>query len=138
MYLRAGALSSLGIGAGLMYFMDPQRGARRRALLRDRVVHNAKLQAAATGAAGRDLAHRARGLGANLTHSLRRERPDDSLLVERVRARMGRVVSHARAIDVEASDGCVTLRGPVLHAEAARLLDAVRHVRGVRHVVDQL
>src|SRR5512146_520769 len=30
-------LVSLGLGAGLMYFLDPQQGNRRRALVRNRV-----------------------------------------------------------------------------------------------------
>jgi uncharacterized membrane protein len=132
------ALSSVGLGAGLMYFLDPKRGGRRRALVRDRIVHHAKLEAAATATAGRDIAHRARGVAARARRAVRRTQPDDRQLVERVRAQLGRVVSHARAIDVEACDGCVTLRGPVLHAEAANLLDAVRRVPGVRLVVDEL
>ena len=34
-----GSLIGLGAGAVLMFFMDPQRGRRRRALVRDQVVH---------------------------------------------------------------------------------------------------
>jgi hypothetical protein len=33
------ALGYLGLGAGLMYFLDPDRGRRRRTLVRDQMAH---------------------------------------------------------------------------------------------------
>jgi hypothetical protein len=64
--------------------------------------------------------------------------PDDLQLIERVRARMGRLVSHPHAIQVGANNGRVTLSGPVLRHEVARLLDAIRSVWGVSEVEDRL
>ena len=32
-------LGGIGLGAGLMYFLDPQQGRRRRALVRDQFTH---------------------------------------------------------------------------------------------------
>jgi hypothetical protein len=63
---------------------------------------------------------------------------DDTRLIERVRAALGRVCSHPRAIDVEAIDGEITLRGDVLGSEAEAVLAAVRSVRGVNDVFDDL
>src|SRR5690606_28971160 len=34
-------LIGMAMGAGMMYLLDPGRGARRRALIRDQVVHGA-------------------------------------------------------------------------------------------------
>jgi uncharacterized membrane protein len=62
----------------------------------------------------------------------------DEALVARVRAALGRVVSHPHAIDVEASGGHVTLKGPILAYEVRPLLRAVRRIPGVRAVSDQL
>ena len=86
------------------------------------------------------------GLGAGLMYLLdasqswRRRYPEtsDDKLVERVRSKMGRYVSHPRAIEVMAQDGCVCLRGPILTHEAKGLLNAVRSVRGVRELDIQL
>jgi hypothetical protein len=63
---------------------------------------------------------------------------DDATLIERVRARLGRVCSHPRAITVDAAEGNVTLRGPVLSSELDNLLATVAAVRGVRSVSNEL
>jgi uncharacterized membrane protein/osmotically-inducible protein OsmY len=135
---RGAVLTGLGIGAGLMYFLDPERGRRRRARIRDRVAHATTVAGDAAGATGRDVAHRASGVAARLRGTLGGREVDHRVLIERVRARLGRVVSHPRAIDVDAADGVVTLRGPILQAEVPRLLNAVERIRGVRDVVNAL
>jgi hypothetical protein len=135
---RGGVLAGLGIGAGLMYLLDPTGGRRRRALVRDRLTHAARLGSDAMGATRRDVAHRASGVAARVRGALRREAVDDQVLVERVRARLGRFVSHPHAIEVAADHGVVTVRGPILRAEAQQLLNAVGEVRGVQDVVSAL
>jgi hypothetical protein len=59
---------------------------------------------------------------------------DDSVMIERVRARLGRVASHPRAITVEACDGVVTLSGDVLADELSSIVSSVKSVRGVDEV----
>jgi hypothetical protein len=137
---RATLLAGLGLGfgAGLMYFLDPERGRRRRALARDRVVRVAHVGSDAMGATGRDVAQRVSGTTARLRGALRHVADDDAVVVERVRATLGRAVSHPRAIDVQVADGVVTLRGPIIQDEVSRLLRAVERVRGVREVVAEL
>jgi uncharacterized membrane protein len=136
---RGAVLTGLGLGVGLMYFLDPERGRRRRALVRDRLTHAARVGGDAVGATGRDVAHRTSGAGARLRRLVNRDsRADDRVLVERVRAQLGRLVSHPHAIRVDASDGIVTLRGAILEAEVPRLLSAVERIRGVRSVTSEL
>jgi osmotically-inducible protein OsmY len=138
----AGPVRWLGIGIGLgvagSALFAPGRGAARRAMLRDKLR-----------AVGSDLAHFAaqrarylRGRARGVLHEARArlvssEVPDD-ILVERVRAQLGRPLSHPRAIVVLADRGCVELRGPILAQEVAALLACVRGVRGVKQVVDRL
>jgi hypothetical protein len=64
--------------------------------------------------------------------------PDDDVLVERVRAKLGRVSSHPRAIDVYASTGEITLRGPILVREVDRVISTVAAITGVRSVQNEL
>ena len=135
---RGAVLAGLGLGASLMYLLDPERGRRRRALARNRIAHAARLSEDAIEATGRDVVHRASGATARLRGMRHREPADDRVLAERVRAKLGRLVSHPRAIDVVASDGVVTLRGPVLPAEVKRLIRKVNRIPGVQEVVSEL
>lgn len=133
-------LGSLGIGAGLMYLLDPERGRRRRATARGKAAHLLGAGGTALGRATRDLAHRSRGLAAEAGARLhwKHEPVEDRVLEDRVRSKMGRFVSHPHAIEVLADEGEVTLAGEILDSEVAGLLAAVRSVRGVRKVDDQL
>src|SRR5829696_2833645 len=131
-------LAAVGLGATAMYFLDPQRGRRRRHVISDKFVHAAKEARGAVGSTSRDLQNRAEGLAAVARRQLRQDRTEDEVLVERVRAALGRSVSHPGAIDVSAAQGRVTLRGQVLAREADALVAAVAQVRGVKDVVDDL
>lgn len=135
---RSALLAGAGIGAGMIYLLDPERGNRRRARLRDAAVHGATLTKRAVGTTGRDALHRASGTASTVRHLVRRDTGDDHVLEERVRAKLGRLASHPHAIDVLATDGTVTLSGPILEREAAGLLHAVRRVRGVADLIDGL
>jgi hypothetical protein len=121
-----------------MYFLDPDRGRRRRAVVRDRFAHAANTSSDALGSLGRDLSHRAAGVLARARGVLSRRPVDDDVLIERVRAKLGRVVSHPHAIAVNATGGSVRLRGSILDSELPRLMRAIGRVRGVRGVEHEL
>jgi hypothetical protein len=131
-------MSGVGLGAGLMYLLDPDSGGRRRAVARDKARHYAHAVGDAVGKTSRDLRHRTEGLLAQLRRLGAGPPPDDAIVIERVRSRMGHWVSHPRDIDVEAHQGRVILTGLVLAKEARKLLSAVASVRGVAEVEDHL
>lgn len=135
----AGIIGSLALGAIAMYAFDPDKGRRRRALARDKAYSLLIDTRHAAGVTRRDVAHRIEGLHAR-ARRLWTTRPtaDDLQLIERVRARMGRMVSHPHAIQVGALHGRVTLSGPILAHEAPSLVAAVRTVWGVHGVEDLL
>jgi len=131
-------LTAASIGAGLSYFFDPVVGNRRRALARDQINHFCNKTGNAADATWRDLQNRAYGLFAELTGAFSTDMADDDVLVQRVRSKMGRYVSHPAAIDVSAQSGTICLRGPILAHEVDDLFCAVRSVRGVRDIEDHL
>ena len=55
-------LTGVGVGAGLMYILDPDRGRRRRALARDKATSTWNRSEKYVGTMSRDLANRSRGL----------------------------------------------------------------------------
>jgi len=128
----------IGLGAALMYVLDPDRGRRRRALVRDQLVSAAHRAPDAVGATARDLSNRTRGLAAEVGSMLSSEEVSDEVLMARVRSKMGRVVSHPHAVEVTVERGCVTLSGPILAREVDDLLSCVSRVRGVAGVENQL
>ena len=132
-------IGSLGVGAIAMFFMDPQRGRRRRALVRDQVVRLTHRMRDAQRVTAADIANRGSGLRAMARRWLRRDRPaSDRDVTERVRARLGRVVSHPHAIEAAVRDGHVTLSGSILLEEVQPLVSAVKSVEGVHSVEDRL
>jgi len=130
----------VGIAAGVlaMYYLDPRAGRRRRALVRDRMVaagHDAsyfarrKAKRAADRLKGYLVAHRPGRLA----------RPEsDEQLHDRIRARLGHVMHHSRAVEVDVEQGRVRLRGHVLRHEMDRVIDEVRRMAGVGSVANQL
>lgn len=126
------SLGYLGLGAGLMYVLDPNRGRRRRALARDRIAHAVHVLSAATNTTARDLSHRVHGLLAECSHLFSRKEVSDEALEARVRSKLGRAVSHPHAIAAAVNQGHVTLSGPVLSGEVKGLLKRVSKIPGVR------
>ena len=131
-------IAGAGLGALAMFLLDPDRGGRRRALVRDKAALAARKTRDGAGAAARDVMNRTRGVAAATRGRFARGTVADDTLVERVRARLGRACSHPRAIDVHAADGEVTLTGPILSSEVDDVIAAVAAVRGVSGVVNAL
>jgi uncharacterized membrane protein len=86
----------------------------------------------------RDVVNRLRGAVAGARSLVTGEEPSDDVIVERIRSRLGRLVSHPHAIRVRVRDCVATLDGPVLASEVDRLLDAVCTVAGVTSVENRL
>ena len=139
--MRAGVGSCIGsfaggaaIGAGLMYILDPNRGRSRRAKLREKGIR-------AVHVAQREANKQLRNAGNHILGGVRElksfvvnrtvEIPED-ILIDRVRAQLGRDIRHMRMLDFSVEDGCVIVAGPVLRGEADKIRNRLRKIRGVR------
>ncbi|HUG93094.1 MAG TPA: SRPBCC family protein [Planctomycetaceae bacterium] len=131
-------LKGLGCGAGLMYWFDARQGRRRRARLRDRGVHLAHCASDFVDRGLRDLTNRLNGVVHDARCLFAADEADDRTIEERVRAKLGRYVSHPHAIQAAVHEGRVILSGPVLADEVDDLLAAVESVRGVQRVESRL
>jgi uncharacterized membrane protein len=131
-------LTGMALGAGAMYLLDPDRGTRRRALLRDKGVHAGHKLGDGLAATARDARNRTRGAAAELRLRFRKDQADDDVVHERVRSAIGRAVTHPSAITATVDQGRVTLTGHVLADEIDELLKQVEGVRGVDEVRNEL
>src|ERR1041385_8137433 len=127
-------IGGAGLGAALMDIFDPDRGKRRRALIRDKVEGAGNRLSDTADKMQRDLRNRAYGVVAEAKSIFRHDEVTDDVLVDRVRSRLGRIPVHIGAFDVSAKDGVVTLRGQILDDELPRVLRAARFVRGVKAI----
>lgn len=135
---RLDVIAGLGLGACLMYIFDPRVGRRRRAQARDKMIRFTHKAGDSIGVTSRDLKNRVIGLAAESRGFISRKEVDDDVLVDRVRSRLGPVVSHPSSIEVKAQNGKVILSGPILAREVDGLLSDVSSVPGVAEVENRL
>lgn len=127
MHMTLPLVSGAGLGAGLMYLLDPDRGRRRRALMRDKGLRWSRKSRKFVGSTQRDFQNRTKGMGA-----------DDRVLAERVRSKLGQFSRHPSAIDVHATNGAVTVSGPVLEDEYDAICHAIARIPGVAQIFNRL
>ncbi|HYL99657.1 MAG TPA: BON domain-containing protein [Blastocatellia bacterium] len=102
------------------------------------MTHEANKALHAASSTGRDAGNRLTGLLARAGSVFEPEDLDDSLIVERVRAKMGRVASHPHLVHVASSNGEVSLSGTVPANELDELISTASKVRGVIKVQSRL
>lgn len=132
-------LATMMFGAGVMYYFDGTSGRSRRKLLSDKAVHLFHQFEHFLEMTAKDSRNRARGVFWRARARLTQDYiADNDVLVDRVRSRLGRVVSHPHSIHVQAKDGAVRLSGMILKRELASLLAVVETTRGVKTVENNL
>lgn len=135
---RWALLAGIGIGAALMYFLDADRGTRRRHVLADKARRGLRVTGRELHDAAENAKNHTRGKVIELTHRFSDDEIDDGRLVERVRAELGHQVERARAIEVTAENGRVTLSGALPFDQIERAARTAASVRGVRELDNRL
>lgn len=122
-----------------MYLLDPDKGRRRRALIRDKAARLWRESRTICQKTSRDMNNRVRGM-ASIVNSLFSGGEADYAVVEaRVRSRLGRLCSHPGSIYVEVRPGGeVILSGPVPQDEIRQVVSGIEAVPGVAGVENRL
>lgn len=132
-YLIAGAA-----GLAAMYFLDPDRGKRRRSMLRDRTAGLARKAGTMTGRTQRKVASDLYGVGQKVSHPgvTQDEPPNDATLAQKVMSELFRDEDVPKgSINVNAENGVVQLRGTVERPELGLEIEGrVRRISGVLDV----
>ncbi len=131
-------LAGLTAGAASTYFLDPGQGKRRRARARNRLTWAAHELRETSDRLALNFTHRSQGYFARRRADGSGDEPDNEMLVQHVRARLGHMAPRARDIQVEASEGHVRLCGAVQAGETERLLLHISRVPGVKTIDNQL
>jgi len=131
-------LTTIGVGAGLMYFLDPQHGTRRRTMVIDKANRFVNNMDESIDIAVEDARNRARGVLSEMTARLSDQGAPDWILEERVRSNLGRLARHTRALDIRADGGRIYLSGPILREDEDAVVKAALRTRGVHGVENQL
>jgi hypothetical protein len=131
-----------GLGAGLMYLLDPQGGRGRRAVARDKSVSALKNGGKAAAKTSRHLGNKTKGLVSQAGSKLRRGERDLSnnskALLKQIRRQVRRAASHPLAVEVVVQEGNVILHGLVLASEVEGLLAAIQAIEGIAAIENQL
>jgi uncharacterized membrane protein len=121
-----------------MYFLDPQQGARRRAMVREKANRFVISIDESIDKAVEDTRNRARGVLSEMTAKLSDQGAPDWILEERVRSNLGRTGAHIGAVTIDADGGRIFLTGQVLRGEEDAIVIAARRTRGVHGVENRL
>ena len=131
-------VAGFGLGMAVMFFLDPARGARRRALVSDKWTSAKKRIPLAARTTARDIANRTRGTFAEVSHLFYHDGASDPVVEARVRSKLGRVCSHPHSVHATSRDGHVVLDGVILAPEVDDVICSVASVRGVKSVENRM
>ena len=132
----------MGVGAALAYFLDPDRGRRRRALARDRAGSLARRAGRRAEKTARHLGGIAQGLAWRVRHPAPhiQKVPNDETLTRKVESAIFRDPGIPKGdINVNVECGIAVLRGQVQRPEHITTLgEKARAVRGILAVDNRL
>jgi hypothetical protein len=137
--LPGAALTVAGVGAGMLaeYLLDPEQGRARRSKIRDRSARTTQRMSGDLSGISHNASNRGRGLVMGMRYRVTGRSADDAVLHDRVRAELGRHVSHPHALQVRVDSGMVTVTGDVLAAEEKATRRAIKRIPGVKGVHGQ-
>jgi osmotically-inducible protein OsmY len=128
----------IGIGVGLMYFLDPESGARRRLWLHEKWARPTKREQASLAGAETSSDRVAEAGADDISLTAPNDVATDDELARRVRLALERALPQPPAVEVIAHHGLVILTGQVSVEEQDTVLACVRAVPGVKDVENRI
>lgn len=125
-------------GAAAMYYLDPVAGRRRRAMARDQGLAAGHDATDFVRAKSKRAADRMQGVMARARSRMSPEPIEDGQLQERIRARLGHLIEHPSAVQVEVHEGHVVLSGNAASTEIDEIVHTVSKMQGVEDVENRL
>ena len=136
------SLASSLAGAALMYFLDVERGRRRRNMLRDRVMARMRRLGRVMTGTWRAAAAETSGVSHRIVHLVPKQTdvPDDETLCQRVESQLYRDRHIPKGhLNINCEHGMVILRGELdSPMDITQLEERVRRIHGVRGVQNLL
>lgn len=136
-----GFIATALVGAVAMFFLDPDRGAYRRNVARDRFAGSVRQGGQDLERTGKRVAAEAYGVRQKLTHLDKDAPPEnDAQLAQKVMSELFRDQDVPKGqINIDAVDGVVFLRGQVRRPDMIEHIESrVRRIAGVRDVKNLL
>lgn len=131
-------LMGIGLGAGLMYYMDPQMGNQRKSKVRNQMLRLQNQADDAVETAVHDTRNRVKGLLSRGIEIVSDEALPDAVLEQRARARLGFLTRAPGALQLQVDQGELTIDGDILAEDAEELVNALGRLRGIRAVRNNL
>jgi osmotically-inducible protein OsmY len=125
----------------LAYFLDPDKGTRRRNVTRDRLSAVIRRFMGRSGSMAQNIGGQAYGLvQETVPHRRDNPNPDDRTLKDRIESEVFRNRKYSReSLNVDVADGVVELRGELpSESDIDDLIGQVKSVPDVREVVSYL
>jgi hypothetical protein len=135
-------LASSLTGGLLVFFMDPERGRRRRHMIRDMAMARVRRASRSIRGIWRGAAAETYGVSHRIVHLVPKETevPDDETLRQRVESQLFRDRHIPKGhLNITAEHGMIILRGELANPlEIAQLEERVRRIPGVRGIQNLL
>lgn len=131
-------LTALATGAAALYFLDKEKGKERREMAQEKAGKLWHETSEELDTVAKDAANRLQDVREEASNRLEKLGVDDEALVRRVQTVVDNIIADAKAIEVQAEKGLVTLRGKLPMEEIDELVNRIKAMAGVKDVDNQL
>ena len=131
-------LTAIATGAAALYFLDKEKGKERREMAQEKAGKLWRETSEELDTVAKDAANRLQDVREEAGNRLEKLGVDDEALARRVRTVIDNIIADAKAIEVQAEKGLVTLRGKLPMEEIDEVVNRIKAMAGVKDVDNQV